>query len=379
MARPPADGELTAVAPAEKATGVGLATRADEAEVRALLRSTVMDGAVRVAFTREPDYFAGEGLAGALDRTTIVRAPGRADAMGRLSLHTLHRNGAARRIGYLGELRLAPEVPNAVRRLRDGYAFLKDHFIADGAEGCFTSVAAENHRARRVLEHGGRLGLPTYVPIADLETRLAPVHRALRAKPLAHADTVVDRDELTAFLEHHARAAHLAPTWDDARWTALAVHGIGPSHFVVVRARGRMVAAAAVWDQRAFRQTLICGYQGALRWSRPFLNVLARAGLAPSLPAPGTVVRQASVLGAAVDHDRHWPTLWSALRAAAAPRGIEWLIIARAAGDPQLEALRRVVGGRAYRTRLYAVRWPDAPAFTDAWDSRPFRPEVALL
>jgi len=379
MARPLADGELTAVAPATHATGVALATPADEADVRALLRNTVMPGAVRVAFTREPDYFAGEGLAGAVDRTTIIRAAGRADAMGRLSLHTLHRNGAVRRIGYLGELRLAPDVPNAVRRLRDGYAFLRDHFIADGADGCFTSIAADNLRARRVLEHGGRLGLPTYVPIADLETRLAPVRRAPRAKRFDRVDTVVDRDELTAFLEHHARAAHLSPTWDNARWTALAAHGIGPSDFVVVRAHGRMVAAAAVWDQRSFRQTRICGYQGALRWSRPFMNVLARAGLAPSLPAPGTVVRQASVLGATVDHDRHWPTLWSALRAAADPRGIEWLIIARAAGDPQLEALRRAVGGRAYRTRLYAVRWPDAPAFIDSWDSRPFRPEVALL
>lgn len=379
MARPLADGELTVVAQAEKATGVALATPADEAALRALLRNTVMPGAVRVAFTREPDYFAGEGLAGAVDRTSIFCAAGRADAMGRLSLHTLHRNGAVRRIGYLGELRLAQDVANAVHRLRDGYAFLRNHFIADGADGCFTSIAADNLRARRVLEHGGRLGLPIYVPIADLETRLAPVRRALGAKPLNRADAVVDRDELTAFLERHARAAHLSPTWDDARWTALAAHGIGPSDFVVVRAHGRMVAAAAVWDQRAFRQTRICGYQGALRWSRLFMNVLARAGLAPSLPAPGTVVRQASVLGAAVDDDRYWPTLWSALRASAAPRGIEWLIIARAVGDPQQEALRRIVRGRAYRTRLYDVRWPDAPTFTDAWDSRPFRPEVALL
>ena len=72
MARPLADGELTAVAPATHATGVALATPADEADVRALLRNTVMPGAVRVAFTREPDYFAGEGLAGAVDRKSVV-------------------------------------------------------------------------------------------------------------------------------------------------------------------------------------------------------------------------------------------------------------------------------------------------------------------
>ena len=214
---------LPAVAVAD---GVSLMTPHDEAEVRQLLRRTVTPGAIRLAFTREPNYFAAEGLAGAVDRTFVLRAGGRVEGVGRLSTHAVHRNGVVRRIGYLGELRVAPETSNSVRALRDGYALLRAGLDADRVDGCFTSIAADNVRARRVLEHGARLGLPTYTPIAQLVTSLIPVAHRFRREGRASAQAVVDDGELTDFLERHACEAQLTPTWNEARWAALARHGI---------------------------------------------------------------------------------------------------------------------------------------------------------
>ena len=128
-----ADREL--IAGASVTTEFALATPADEADLRALLRRSAMPGAVRVAFTREPDYAAGQGLAGADDRTVIARCGGRLAGVGRCSLHTLHRNGAAQRIGYLGELRVAPETPRAAHVIRDGYDFMRATLTANGADG----------------------------------------------------------------------------------------------------------------------------------------------------------------------------------------------------------------------------------------------------
>ncbi|MBL0170921.1 MAG: hypothetical protein IPP90_09350 [Gemmatimonadaceae bacterium] len=388
MARHLADRELTE-APGKAASAAGapdgfaLATPRDEAEVRTLLRRVVMPGAVRVAFTREPDYFAGEGLAGADDRTLIHRADGPVNAVARLSLHTLHRNGTARRVGYLGELRVAPDARHGARILRDGFDILHRQVRENHVEGCFTSIATDNVRARRVLEQGRRFGLPVYTPIADLVTRVVPVNRATREAAAdgttGPAAAPVDRDELTGFLQRHARSVQLSLSWDDARWQALAEHGVGLRDFSVVRERGRIVAAAAVWDQRAFKQTVICGYDGLLQVSRPLVNLLARFGVAPLLPQPGTTLALASVLGMAVDSDTHWATLWNTLRQTAAHRSIDWLVLAREARDPQLSALRQCRRGREYHTRLYDVRWSDAPAWPDRWDASPFRPEVALL
>ncbi|MCC6242109.1 MAG: hypothetical protein IT353_04680 [Gemmatimonadaceae bacterium] len=359
--------------------GFVLAQACDDADVRALLRRSVIPGAVHVAFTREPDYFAGEALAGAVDRTLGYRQDGTLIGVARLSAHTLHHNGVPARIGYFGELRLSPDATHAARVLRDGYAKLREYVLADALDGCFTSIASDNHRARRVLEFGKRFGLPAYTPLADLVTILLPVPRR-HAQPDAQIDgSTATRDELSAFFNQYAAEAQLTLTWDEARWQALSAHGMDAPNFCVVRRGTEIVAAAAVWDQRAFRQTVVVRYDGALRWSRPVVNVLSRAGLAPTLPREGSVLAQGAVFGATVADNTHWPALLRALRAEATRRGLMWLVIARDVKDTQLAALRASGRRREYHTRLYDVRWPDAPSVA-SWDTqRPFRPEVGLL
>ena len=151
------------------------AARADEAELRALLRRSPTAGSVRLAFTREPNYFAADGLAGSRDKTLLHRSGERLDGIGRLAALELHREGEPRQMAYLGELRLDPVIRGRARVLREGYAALRDWAEGQAPDGCFTSIAAENERARRVLESGGRLGLPAYLPITRLFTRLIPV------------------------------------------------------------------------------------------------------------------------------------------------------------------------------------------------------------
>ena len=63
----------------------------------------------------------------------------------------------------------------------------------------------------------------------------------------------------------------------------------------------------------------------------------------------------------------------------AAGRGIEWLTLGLAAGDPRLAVVRRRFGGRAYRSRLYIVRWPGLGGSAQELDGRRPGPEVALL
>lgn len=381
MAGPPVASELTPGLASRRASSIALATPADDAELRALIQRTPMKGSVRVAFTREPDYFAGEGLAGAEDRTWVHRDDGQIDGLGRLSVSTLHRNGGTHRIGYLAELRADPAAQargTAARRLRDGYALVREAVIANAVDGCYTSIAADNVRARRVLEYGGRLGLPEYTPIADLVTLLIPVGSSPRDTQ-SPGRIVEDRDELTNFLERHAARSQLSPKWDDALWLAFTRHGVDRRDFRVVREKGRIVAAGAVWDQRAFRQVVVKGYTGAINWARPVINALARVGVAPPLPAPDTVLPQGAILGGAVDEPRHWAPLLRMLRAVASERALTWLLVGRDARDPELDALRRLRIAREYRTRLYDVRWPDVPTLSATWTDLLFRPEVALL
>ena len=373
-------GELTN----STARGLALAGAGDDAALRALLRRTVLPGAVRVAFTREPDYFAGEGLAGAEDVTVVARRDGSVVAMGRYSVHRWHRNGRVQRIGYLGELRIAPGTPSAARLLRDGYAFLADVASRDHIDGFVTSITDDNVRARRVLEQGRRFGLPSYRVLAPLVTLLAPVHATVSGS--AGSTRTIDAmcrpdevDELTGFLRGQAEGTQLSLAWNAEQWTALARHGVTAGDFCVVRREGRIVGAAAVWDQRAFRQTIVDGYSGVLQLALPLLNMLQAVRGRPSLPRPGSVLPQGALLGACVQRSSDWSTLWPALLERARTMGLSWLAITRASADPELAILRRLARAREYRTSLYHVIWRDRPTWSDPWDTRIVRPEVGLL
>lgn len=354
------------------ATEFAVAQPGDDVELRALLRRSVIPGSVRVAFTREPDYFAGEGLAGNEDTTLVARRDGRLVAMGRCSVNTLYRNGDSKRIAYLGELRVDPGTPGSAGILREGYEFLAH--TRPTADGFFTSIASDNHRARRVLERGARFGLPAYEKLCDLVTLVAPVRRTSAVE-----SALEKREELVEFLRREASRSHLGMTWSPDQWRDLARHETNPGSFTVVRRDGQVVGAAAIWDQRSFRQTTIDGYEGSLSVLRPLLNSVRTLHRGGALPTPGSVLAQGMLFGAYVSAPDDWPALWRAVQSRASALDLSWVTVARDARDQELPVLRRLLRAREYHTTLYGVVWRDGPHWSDAWDARPFRPEVALL
>ena len=353
-------GELSA---RERVAGAEftVVTRADEAELRALLRATpTRGGAVSLGFEREPDYFAGEGVAGASDTTIVARRGGRVVCMGRCSRRTVYVGGERRVAGYLGELRLAPGTRGGLGVLRAGYEFFARHEAgcAEGpADFYFTSVAAENERARKVLEAGRRVGLPEYAARAELVTVAWPVVRAARAAEAQAAE----REELSGFLDTQARRHALAMPWGAGNWEGLHEYGLGAEDFCVVRRAGRIVAAGGVWDQAAWRQTVVAGYAGVLKWGRGLVNAAAWLTGRPGLPATGERLRQACVHPLAVATDAtagEIAEFFGKLESCAARRGVEWLVASVAAEDGLRAVLKRRAGAREYATRLYEVRLP---------------------
>jgi len=353
----------------------------DDRALRALLRRSVIPGAVRVAFTREPAYAAGEGVAGAVDHLVVARDAGAIVGMGRCSVRTLYRNGRPERVGYLGELRLAEASRRGTRLLREGYRALAEAMSDDGIQAYFTSITSDNRRARTVLEHAPRLGLPAYTPLAELVTLVAPVARGWQRAPArdAAAAAAVPSHDLAAtvsFLDRAARQQQLALPWSALTVRSLASHGVSPADFVALAPHGTLAGAAALWDQRPFRQVVVDGYGGALRWGRALANVALRLAGSPLLPAPGEVLAQGALLGATVAAPEAWHALWPLVAHAAARRRMAWVAIARDARDPELEVLRPLLRAREYHTTLYDVAL--APA-VPPWDGRLVRPEVGLL
>lgn len=349
------------------------ATASDDGEIRALLRDVPMQGALRIGFGREPSFFANRAPAGDDEHTLVARRDGRLISVGSWSDREVWLHGEREKVGYLHGLRMAPETAGSMRVLREGYAALARETAGSQAVGWFTSIDASNTRARRVLESRAS-GLPRYERIADYLTRVFPVMK--RGPDLAGG--VARLDELNEFLNSEGARHDLALTWDDARWRALAHSGFSPEDVAVVRHNGRIVAAAGVWDQTAWKQVVIHQYPRWVERLRPAASVGAGLGL-PTLPPAGSVVPLASVFPFAVTQgcEDALPELWRSLAGIARRRGIGWLALGLDASDPVWQHLRRI--GISYRTILYWVcgrGFPEAPTVRSG---RIIRPECATL
>lgn len=311
-----------------------VATQADDPEIRRLLRTNPMRGAISISLEREPNYFTE--IPGEVRTTIIARRDSRVVCVGSCAFRSRYVNGVPRRVGYLGSLRL--DAPYAGRSdiLRRGYKFFHGLQSQHPADFYFTSIATDNVPARNFLERG-LPGMPSYEYIGEFVTLLIPTRR-----------TKASVKPPTVHLENESNSAFQFAPCDP-------------------------MSAGPIWDQRPFRQTVICGYSPSLTLLRPLLNAFGAR-----LPLVGDTLSNAFVAGVPPVNNSLPDWLSGRLDEAQASR-INFLTVGFAANDPRLGIVRRNFRAREYCSRLYIVRWPDCGGALRELDRRILAPEVALL
>lgn len=351
-----------------------LATRADDAAIRAFLRGQSMDGPMRLAVATEPSFWnavLGERAEVLIARDLAAQGvQGSIAGLGVRTLRTVLVQGGPVRAAHLSLLRIAP----AFRRRRDflrlGYTLLGQLQARDPADITFTAILSHNHAARRLLEAGLR-GLPTYTPVTHVRTFTFGTRRLRRidAPPAGAAGPAIDDPPaVLAFLRDHFATVDGAPCLDGSalhgRPSPMSAGHVRWEDFRVVRRNGQISAAAALWDQRPFRQVLVTGYALPLGLARPFLNACrALTGHAP-LPAPGKPLALGYVSHLACPCSPEglaaFPLLLKELATRAADRGMDYLVLSLAAGHPLAAAAARHASHQI-GSLLYSVRWPEDP------------------
>jgi hypothetical protein len=365
----------------ELSTRFAVATRADDAAIRRLLRENPMQGAVTVGFEREPDYFRGADLAGGEDQTIVAFADSRLVCMGRCTRRSCWVDGQARRVGYLAELRLDATARGRFGILRDGYEFFHALQRDDPADLYFTSIGADNARARRLLENGAR-GLPAYQFLAELDTLLVAVpRRPVAPKLRVESATPARVSDLLRVLNEHGRRHQFATVWAAESLHELENRGLTPGRILLALDGSEIVACGALWDQREFRQTVIHGYSRPLAAARPFVTLASLILGTPRLPSAGSILAHAflSPLAFADGAEALLPHFIEAAFPLAAENGVEFLTLALPTADSRLPELRRRFSARTWRSRLYRVDWPDHTAVKFSGGGAPFLPDVGLL
>jgi hypothetical protein len=148
----------------------------------------------------------------------------------------------------------------------------------------------------------------------------------------------------------------------------------------VVERASQVVGTVARWNQQRFKQTVARGYDEVWRRARPYINLIARFGFAPHLPAIGEAVRHSFASHWAVDDDD--PLVAAALLAAvynsAVQAGDHYLMVGLDSEHPLTKLMRsyRLV---VYATQLFLATWGDEVALARGMDGRQMGAEIALL
>jgi hypothetical protein len=377
--------------PRVRADGVRfeLATRADDAEIRRLLRENPMPGRISISLEREPDASLAAAVDGDVHRTIVARHPadGRLMGMGSVSVRDAYINGEVTRACYLSQLRLDRTCRPRASVVIGGYRLLRELHESLDLRLCLTSIAADNTVARRFLERG-LPDMPTYRPLDAFVTSVIDPRRASLRRPAGlHIDTCGGDDyrisELLGCLARNGRRHQFTPAWR-ARDLIERMRS-GEIRLMIATRQGRVVGCVGVWDQSAYKQAVIRGYEPRLlRW-RKWINAAGRLFNVPHLPPVGTTLNLAYLSHLAVDEDD--PDVFRALLAAACdPSELRSksladarFVLGMSERHPLLGAISRRFYRFTYRTKLYAVHWEDGRAAAEALEGRLCQPEVALL
>jgi hypothetical protein len=157
--------------------------------------------------------------------------------------------------------------------------------------------------------------------------------------------------------------------------------GISSADFCVVKDDDAIRGALCLWDQRAFKQTVVAGYSKPLGRARPFFNLVAPLLKQPRLPPAGQQIQSAFLSHLSVDPGDE-AALLALLRYAAGQagtRGLDYLMLGLARRNPLCKIMRKRLSCHQYVSMLYLVYWQDGREKAGQLDDRLPHPEMAIL
>jgi hypothetical protein len=365
-----------------------LATRADDAQLRAMLAATPMAGRIAVSFRREPSFFDAAVVDGDFHQVVVCRDQehGQIVGFGCRSVRNLFVNGRPTPVGYLSLLRVLPGYRNMGLVAR-GYAYFR-RLHGDGRTALYLTTIAEGNELALSTVTTGRARLPEYAFAGRYHTVVIPIAR--RRREFKSRDTTLqireatadDRDGLLAFLAMVGPARQFFPCFAPADFFEKdsTFKDLAPADLLVAVREGRVVGTLGGWNQQGFRQSVVEGYTGYLRWGRPLYNAWAVVRGLPRLPRVGEPLRylMAAIPAVAGNERVVFEALLQGLLARASGGPCDYVLVGLHESDPLLPFARRF-GAESYVTRMYVVRWQDESKDQVRLDERPAYLELGFL
>lgn len=365
-----------------------LAIPADDARLRRMLRENAMPGSISVTFEREPNYFIGATVEGPFHQTAIAwdKSTGKIVGMVSRSMRDVYLNGTVQSMGYISQIRIAPEYRAKRRALGQAFAFLRALHQDGRARFYLGSIIEDNLPARRFLT-AGLPGMPHLQEYARMHTLAIYCRRKRRRLPLPDGLQLARGNsthvkEIVACLQRNGARYQLTPYWtSDTLFSPEHTPGLTPDDFFLALDGERVVGCLAAWDQSCFKQTVVRSYSGALARWRGLSNLAARLGGWPVLPPPHTPFRYCCTSHLAIDDDRSdvFVALIRALYNHAVDKEYNYFMLGLCDNHPFFETIVPNYRHIDYKSQLYLVVWEQELDALSQMDDRLPGVEIAVL
>ena len=353
-----------------------LASPDDGDEILEILEGEEFKGSISLLYTRRPDAFKSLLLEGDEVLITVCRdlQEGRIAGFGACAIREQFIDGKPERVGYLFGLRGRKEYQRVFHLLPKGYAFLRSCLEKKGVRFFYTSILEDNDYALSLFAKR-RAYMPTYENLGTYTVYMMKTNMGRPHSPLdpggvfavgpngAWRFESVGPDgfqEVTDFLNREGSRRQLFPVVRPGQSRGPAID----SYRVIRNAEGQVIAAGAAWDQRPYKQYVMQGFGGYMKWVGRLSFLLPILGY-PPVPKTGSVVNFFTLSYWAVKDDD--PQTFRALLEGFSRTGGDYscFVIGLHETDPLnrvAEAIRHI----SYRSRIKAVGWdsesPEASA-----------------
>jgi hypothetical protein len=363
---------------------VELATPADDPAIRGLCRRETVPGHISLAYEREPDFSLGCRVTGDTFQVLVARERHSGQIAGVACRSTRHVfvNGAPRRLGYLGQLRIGMQFRGRWLVSR-GFAMLRQLHEQDPVPAYLASIVDGNREAAEILVRKSRKSFPSFQRIAELHTLAISVGRPKRILQGDFSLSSASQDglgEIANFLRKYGSRQQFFPVWTEDSLSELSSLGLNAENIRVLRRNGEIVAVGAVWDQSSYKQTVLHSYSGLRKAVAPLYNLGALWLRRPVLPRPGEKLRSAyvSLVCVAGDDLAVFAGLLGDLYNRAAGLGVAYLLLGFDPRNPLLSVAKKY-SHVLYPSHLYLASWPDGGQLYERLDGRFAHVDIATL
>ncbi|MFZ5639613.1 MAG: hypothetical protein ACOY4Q_02865 [Bacillota bacterium] len=160
------------------------------------------------------------------------------------------------------------------------------------APGYLLTIVEGNNNAIKLLT-AGRAGLPDGYDLGRYMTFAINIYR--EKEPVARDIEIIRGnvdllDEIISCMHRNGAAKQFYPYYskEDFQFENRFLRGFMVEDFYLAMKKHRVVGVMGKWDQKDFKQTIVTGYNGKMKWIKPLYNLAARrAGFSP-LPEPNS-------------------------------------------------------------------------------------------